>query len=207
MFPVISSFTKIQTPLDPTSFPRHHNLYLRPEVSTKQTPWPFHLTSCMQNTSTFFFLSSSHTSVFLPQRFPTFKVNKDFTQILYHDIEEILRTPWPLKSFRGRGAFLFFLVMGICWSKIFVRRACPCLPQLQFSDLSSPTKQLSWLGYYPRQMTHSYNHFLLFQLNFEKTSRNLEDQLSEAKSKVDQLQRDLNEINTKFARTSSEKVR
>jgi len=47
---------------------------------------------------------------------------------------------------------------------------------------------------------------VLLQLTFEKVSRNLEDQLSEIKSKSDEMQRELNEVNAKFARLSSEKV-
>ena len=43
-------------------------------------------------------------------------------------------------------------------------------------------------------------------MNFEKMSRNLEDQLSEAKSKNEQFQRDLNDVNAKFARLQSERV-
>ncbi|XP_039253980.1 myosin heavy chain, skeletal muscle, adult-like [Styela clava] len=43
------------------------------------------------------------------------------------------------------------------------------------------------------------------KLNFEKLSRNLEDQLSEAKSKNEEMGRELSELNQKFARISSER--
>ena len=73
-FPDISSLTKIPTPPHSASFSDHHSSYLRPEVPTKRAPWPFHLTSLMQHTSTFLFLSSLHTSVFLLQRLLIFNV-------------------------------------------------------------------------------------------------------------------------------------
>ena len=73
-FPDISSFTKIPTPPNLASFPDHHSLYLCYKILTKRAPWPFHLTSWMQHTSTLLFLNSSHTLVFLPQRLPTFNV-------------------------------------------------------------------------------------------------------------------------------------
>ena len=56
-------------------FPDQHNLYLLPEVPTKRAPRSFNLTFCMQHTSTLLFLSSSHSSVFLPQIHTTFNVS------------------------------------------------------------------------------------------------------------------------------------
>ena len=102
-FPHISSFIKIPIPPKPASFPDHHSLYLRPEVPTKRAPWPFHPTSCMQHTSTLFFLSSSHTSVFLPQRLATFNLPNLFP--CHSGLNpKIFRKPSPFKSCRELGA-------------------------------------------------------------------------------------------------------
>ena len=143
-FPDISSFTKIPTFPNSASFPDHHSLYLCPKVPTKQAPWPFHLTPRMQHTSTLLLLSFSHTSVFLPQRLPTFNVPNLISQ--HSDLNpEILYTPCSFRSCLGLGAIcFFFLIMWICWSKILLQGACPCLPQPQFSDMSGSAKQLSW---------------------------------------------------------------
>ena len=105
----IFSFSKIPIPRDLASFPDHHSLYLHPQVSTKRAPWPFHLTSCMQHTSTLLFLSSSHTSVFFPQKLPTFEVP---SLISWHSglNQEILRTPAHLRAARDWGQFYFFFL-------------------------------------------------------------------------------------------------
>ena len=118
----ISSFTKIST-LDP-SFSDHHSLYIRPRVPTKRAPRPFYPTSCMQHTSVLLFLSSAHTSVFLPQRLPIFQVPNLIPRHLVLN-PEILCTPIPFKSCRGLETILFFLI-GIYWSKI-LQGACPLL--------------------------------------------------------------------------------
>ena len=96
-FPDISSFTKIQTPPVLASFPEHHSLYLLSKVPTKRAPWSFHLTSCVQHISTLLFLSSSHTSVFLPQRLATVKVPSLIPWYLGLN-PEILRTPAHLRA-------------------------------------------------------------------------------------------------------------
>ena len=112
MFSDISSFTKIPTPSNSASFSNHHSLYLCPEVTTKRASWPFHLISCMQHTSTLFFLSSSHTSVFLPQRLAMFTVTNLIPK--FSGLRpEILRILHPFKNPWGLGAILFFLIMGI----------------------------------------------------------------------------------------------
>ena len=144
MFPDISFFTKIPTPPNPASFPDHHSSYLCHEVPTKRALWPFHLTSWMQHTSTFHFLSFSHTSVFLPQRLPTFNCTKSYSMIFRFKSRDSLH-PGPFKSCRGLGATcIIFLVMGIVGAKFFYREHALADSQPQFSDTSGPTKQLSW---------------------------------------------------------------
>ena len=68
----------------------------------------------------------THTSVFLPQRLPTFKVPNLIPQHSGLNLE-ILCISCPFMSCRRLGAIcLFFLVMGICLSKIILHGACPC---------------------------------------------------------------------------------
>ena len=143
MVPDISFFTKIPNFPDPALFPDHHSLSLCPKVPTKRASLPFYLTSGMQHTSTLLFLSSSHTSVFLLQRLPTFNVPN--VMPLHSGLNpEILCTPAHLRAAGDWKAFHFFLSWKFVRAKFFYREHATAYPQPQFSDVSNPTKQISW---------------------------------------------------------------